>query len=65
MPNGRPGMQHRFSQDATYSGSFSMPNSASEELVDDKLLLKYFLVYHGSNILRSHVDERITNVHDM
>ena len=42
------------SQDATYSGS-------TDDLVDEKLLLKYFLVCHSSHILRPHFDERITN----
>ena len=41
-------------QDATYSGS-------TDELVDENLLLKDFLVCYSSHILRPHFDERITN----
>jgi len=37
------------------------PKPASDELVDNNLLLKDFLVCHSSHILRPHFDERITN----
>ena len=41
------------------------PKLASDELVDDNLLLTDFLVCHSSHILRPHFDERITNDIDM
>ena len=59
-------MQPSSSQYATYSGTSSPPNSASDELVDDNLLLKDFLVCHSSHILQPqalyifHFDERTT-----
>ena len=34
---------------------------ASDELVDDNVLLEDLSVCHSSQILRSHFDERITN----
>jgi len=54
------------SQNATNSGSSSSPKHASDELVDDNMLLKDFLVCHSSHILQPqalyifHFDERTT-----
>ena len=53
------------SQDATYSGSSSPSQSASDELVADNVQVKY-LVFDNSHILQAqalyifHFDERIT-----
>ena len=45
-----PRIQPWSSPDATCSGSYSPPNSASDELVDVKLLLEDYLMGHSSHI---------------
>ena len=65
------GMQPWHSQYVTYSGSSSTPKSASDELVNDNLLLKDFLECHSRDILQPqalyifHFDERTTNELDV
>ena len=48
-----------------YSGSSFPSKPASDEMIDDNLLLKYFLVGHSSHILRPQFDERTTIEIDM